>query len=69
MSFGMGLSSTFLRISVIDLSYSYLFLHDLHLTVLDVYFVISLYAFSILCMIRQLAFSTPILVPVFECLL
>ena len=65
----MGLSSTFLRISVIDLSYSYLFLHDLHLTVSDVYFMISLYAFSILCMIRQLASSTPILVPVFECLL
>jgi len=64
----MSLAPIFLcnsRISVIDLSYSYLYSHDLYPTIC----MISLCVFSMLCMIRRLAFSTPVLVPVFVCLL
>ena len=43
------------RSFVIDLSYSYLYLHDLYPAVSDIYFMISLYAYFMLCMIRQLA--------------
>ena len=54
----MGLAPTFLRnsrISVNDLSFSYLYCHDLYPDMLDIYFMISLYSYFILCMIRQLA--------------
>ena len=43
------------RIFVTDISYSYLYWHDLYPAVSDIYFMISLYAYFMLCMIRQLA--------------
>ena len=43
------------RSFVIDLSYSYLYLHDLYPAVSDIYFMISLQCCYMLCMIRQLA--------------
>jgi hypothetical protein len=43
------------RSFVIDLSYSYLYLHDLSPAVLDIDFMISLLCYYILCMVRQLA--------------
>ena len=43
------------RSFVIDLSYSYLYLHDLYPAVSDIYFMISLQCYYMLCMIRQLA--------------
>jgi len=52
----MDLALTFLcnsRISIIDISYSYLYLHDLYSTVSDMYFMISLYLYFIPCMIRR----------------
>ena len=43
------------RSFVIDLSYSYLCLHDLSPAVSDINFMISLLSYYILCMVRQLA--------------
>ena len=43
------------RSFVIDLSYSYLYSHNLYPAVSDIYFMISLYVYPMLCMIRQLA--------------
>ena len=43
------------RSFVIDLSYSYLYLHDLYPAVSDIYFMISLHCCSILEMISQIA--------------
>ena len=69
----MSLTLTLLcnsRIFVTDISYSYLYCHDLYPAVSDIYFMISLYAYFMLCMIRQLAsvyIAEP--VPVFERLL
>ena len=40
------------RSYVIDLSYSYLYLHDLYPAVSDIYFMISLQCYYMLCMIR-----------------
>jgi hypothetical protein len=42
------------RLFVIELTYSYLYLHDLSPTRLDIGFMISL-LYNMLCMIRQLA--------------
>ena len=39
---------------VIDLSYSYLYLHDLSHAVSDIDFIISLLCYYIICMVRQL---------------
>ena len=58
------------RIFVTDISYSYLYWHDLYPAMSDIYFMINLYAYFMLCMIRQLALvyiAEP--VPVFERLL
>ena len=43
------------RSFVIDLSYSYLCLHDLSPAVSDIDFMISLLCYCIICMVRQLA--------------
>ena len=43
---------------VIDLYYSYLYLHDLCPTVSDIDFIISLLGYYILCMVRQFALVT-----------
>ena len=43
------------RSFVIDLSYNYLYSHELYPAVLDTYFMISLQCYYMLCMIRQLA--------------
>ena len=43
-----------LRSFVIDLTYSYLYSYNLYPAVSDIYFLISLHYFSMLCMIRQL---------------
>ena len=42
------------RLFVIDLTYSYLYLHDLSSAVLDIDFMISLLCYYMLYMIRQL---------------
>ena len=42
------------RLLVIDLTYSYLYLHDLSPTVSDIHFIISLLCYYMLYMIRQL---------------
>ena len=47
-----------LRSFVIDLTYSYLYSYNLYPAVSDIYFMISLYAYFMLCMIRQLALVT-----------
>jgi len=57
-SIGMSSSLVLLcnfRSFVIDLSYIYLYLHDLCHAVLDIYFMISLLCYYMLCMVRQLA--------------
>ena len=57
-SIGMSLSLVLFcntRSFVIDLSYSYLFLHDLSPAVSSIEFMISLLCYYMLCMIRQLA--------------
>ena len=57
-SIGMSSSLVLLcntRSFVIDLSYSYLYLHDLSPAVSDIDFMISLLCYYMLCMIRQLA--------------
>ena len=46
------------RSYVIDLFYSYLYLHDLCPTVSDIDFIISLLGYYILCMVRQFALVT-----------
>ena len=43
---------------VIDLYYSYLYLHDLCPKVSDIDFIISLLGYYILCMVRQFALVT-----------
>ena len=43
------------RSFVIDLSYIYLYLHDRCHEVLDIYFMISLLCYYMLCVVRQLA--------------
>jgi len=53
----MGLALSFLcnsHIAIIDLSYSYLYWHDLYSAVSDICFMISLYLYFMLCLIRQL---------------
>ena len=60
-SFGVSLSLTFLcnsRLFVSDLSYNYLYLHDLYPAMSDIYFMISLHCCSKLYMIRQLALGS-----------
>ena len=54
----MGSSLTLIcnsRIFGSDISFSYLYWHDLYSAVLDIYFMISLYGYSMLDMISQLA--------------
>ena len=54
----MGSSLTLLYhsgIFVTDISYNSLYWHDLYSAVSDIYFMISLYVYSILCMTRCLA--------------
>ena len=43
------------RSFVIDLCYSYLYLHDISSAVSDIGFMISLLCYYILCMVRQIA--------------
>jgi len=53
----MGLALTLScnsRIAITDISYSYLYLHDLYHAVFDIYFMITLYYCYMLCMIKQL---------------
>ena len=57
-SFGVSSSLTFLcnsRLFVSDLSYNYLYLHDLYPAMSDIYFMISLCVYSMLDMISHLA--------------
>ena len=52
----MALTLAFLRnsrISVIDISSSYLYIHDLYSVMSDIYFMITLYSYLILCKIRR----------------
>ena len=56
-SIGMSSSLVLLcntRSFVIDLTYSYLYLHEISPTVSDIHFIISLLCYYMLCMIRQL---------------
>jgi len=53
----MGSALTFLcnsQIVVTDLSYSYLYSRDLYPAVSNIYYMISMYSYLLLCMIRQL---------------
>ena len=57
-SLGMSSSLALLcnpQLFVLDISYSYLYSQDLYLMVSDVYFLVSLHCYYMLCMIRQLA--------------
>jgi len=57
-SLGMSSSLALLcnpQLFVLDISYSYLYSHDLYPAVLDIYSMISLQCYYMLCMIRRLA--------------